>query len=103
MSVNVNEVANLIVELIELNESILNITNHDDLMSKRSKSLTLYDQYEEYLDSNDLTESEHESLELLNSYLHHTTIEVNEFLRKRLINLRIKERILYDRRKFSDF
>lgn len=96
---NVNEFVNLIIDLIELNETILSTSHYDDLMSKRIEALELYDEYEMMVDESKLSNSELSSLDLLNSYLHRTNIAVIAFLQIRLVNLRIKQRILEDRKK----
>lgn len=99
MKSDVDKFANLIIDLIELNESILNTINYDDLMDKRNEALILYDKYEAVVENADLSDTEMDSLNLLNSYLHRTNKDVIDFLEKRIVNIRIKQRILEDRKK----
>jgi hypothetical protein len=102
MNSDIDKFVNLIIDLIDLNENILSVINYDNLMDKRAAILNLYDEYESKVDKNKLSDIEVDSLKLLNSYLQHSNTKVIKFLQVRIINLRIKKRILEDRKKNLD-
>lgn len=100
---DIDQYTNLIIDLIDLNESILESSNYSTLLDKRSEALKLYDKYDALIAQVKLTEAQQSTLELLEDYLQQTNMEVIGFLEKKVINLRIKQRILEDRRKDMDF
>lgn len=94
-----DEFTNVIIDLIDFNEDLLKTRTYDQLISKSERALELYDRYEAAVDDYDLNPEQQQTLSLLQGQLNYTNNQVKRLLEVRLVNNKIKERILADRKK----